>query len=329
MHISKTNTKITPHPLRKLWLPGMLATLLLILAQSALPTSAQEPVEIVVQMEPDTGRSVGVFSQQPDSWPQEYSTSVLPFGNYYGATSGAEISARTFLWFPLPDEPGGGYVFQDAWIELYYRADWPFAGAASFGLYRVTADWTEDMPWDSRPATEDVPLSMATVSSDDAAAWVRWDASTMVASWLTARPNYGVMIAAVPYPDAPPDESGDWAIATQGRTGSDPALAPRLILRFARMATPTIPTRTPTAPPPTVPPPTVPPPTPSPAPTSPPPPLSPTPAGSPTPPAALLPEAGAVPTLGLRGVLFLVGLGLLLRGRRARSCSLSQDKKSR
>ena len=305
MHIPKTN-KTTQQPQRTPWLLPTLAALILILAWRSPPATAQEPLEIIVQTGPDTGRSVGMFSQQPNSWPLEYSTAILPFGNYYGASSGAEIHACAFVWFPLPPTPPG-YTFQDATLELYHRADSPFAGAASFGLYHVSADWAEAMPWDSRPATQDTPLSTATASSDDPAGWMSWDATALLTAWLSGAPNYGAMVAAAPYPAAPPDESGNWAISAQGRAGSDPALAPRLILRYAPLPTPTA-THTPTPAPPTAPPPTAPPPPPPPPSTAPPPPPSPAPAESPTPPAVLLPVAGAVPTLGLGAALFLVGL---------------------
>ncbi len=250
--------------------------------------SAQTPeplLEAVVQLGPTVGRSVGLFSRQPAGWAGPSSTSVLAFGNYYGVQSGEAVYARAYLWFPLPPTPQG-YVLSEAVLAVRTLDEqpWPFEGEAAFGLYRVLAAWDESVTWDSRPPVDPQPLAQTVVSSTGGVQWVQWDVTALVAAWLEgAVPNQGVLIAAVPNPDAPPDQSGNWAVAAYGRMATDPTLAPRLTLRYVLAPTPT-PTLTPTPLPPT----------PTPRPPAPPPPVSPPPpTPTPTPVIALLPMTGA------------------------------------
>ncbi len=270
---------------------GVVTAFALSLRGLSMEASAQTPeplLEAIVQLGPTVGRSVGIFSKQPTGWSKPSSTSVLAFGNYYGVQSGEAVYARAYLWFPLPPVPQG-YVLSEAVLAVHTLDEqpWPFEGEASFGLYRVLAAWDEGMTWDSRPPVDSQSLAQTVVSSAGGVQWVQWDVTALVTAWLEgAVPNHGVLIAAVPVPDAPPDQSGNWAVAAHGRMITDTALAPRLALRYALAPTPT-PTFTSTPQPPTS---TPQPPTSTPRPPVPPPP-SPTP--TPTPVIALLPMTGA------------------------------------
>ncbi len=253
--------------------------LLLTLATTALlarPATGQ--TALVVQLGPDYGMSLGVITPQPDTWPTDHSTTILPFGNYLGPKTGQPVYSRAYLAFPLNELPAGAVV-QQATLELYVD-DWPFEGSATLGVYQVTAAWDETMDWAGRAPLATPALAATTVSST--AGWYAWDVTALVQGWVNGAPNYGLALAAYPDPDAAPDATG-WAAAAQGRAGSDPTLAPRLTIVYALAQTPT---PTPPAPPPTQPPPT---PTPSgPPPTQPPP--TATPEVGPTP--ALLPISG-------------------------------------
>jgi len=305
---------ITKRALIKRYIALLLLTMFMLVSLYAHPAASQapEPIQTIVQMGPELGRSVGVFSRMPNGWDTDHSTAVLACGNYYGAWTGEATYVRSYLWFPLP-EPPTGYELREAWLEVYYLDDWPFQGSADFGLYRGTAPWDESMDWSSLAPAETAPVTVTHVASAEASGWIRWNATALVAGWLAGETNHGMMLAAVPSPDASPDASGNWAMAAQGRTGDDPILAPRLILWYAPVPTPT---PTPRPPDPTSEPP---------RPTSPPPPQPtatalpvPTPTPMPPPPVILLPMTGALSKAGLSCALLLVGFVLILLGRARR-----------
>lgn len=290
---------------------AILSMLVIVLLGSQFPLSGQvqaqgDPLVEVIQLNASSGRSVGVFSEMPNGWSTEYSTEVLAFGNYVGNTSGTDIYIRSYLWFPIPALPAG-YAFRDATLELYTRNDWPFTGNAVFGLYRVTENWDETMPWAERATAETTALSSVARDSTQPLGWVSWDASLLVQEWISGTENLGVMVAAMPQPDAAPSSSGNWALSTQGRTNPNTELAPRLTIRYTQLATPTpLPTDTPTPQPTATPAP--PQPTSLPQPTA-----TPSPTPTPEPVIPLLPETGrATPLWSVSlGVLVLVG-GLLM-----------------
>ncbi len=257
--------------------------LLLTLGVTVLLTRpATGQTALVVQLGPDQGMSLGVITPRPDTWSTDHSTAILPFGNYLGAQTGQPVYSRAYLAFPLNELPAGAVV-QQATLELYVD-DWPFDGSATLGVYQVTAAWDETMDWAGRAPLATPALATTSVSSTPG--WYAWDVTTLVQGWANGAPNYGLALAAYPDPNATPDATG-WAAAAQGRTGSDPTLAPRLTIVYVLAQTPT---PTPPAPPPTQPPPT---PTPSgPPPTQPPP--TATPEAGPTP--ALLPISGGSPS---------------------------------
>jgi hypothetical protein len=215
------------------------AALLMLLLSIATPLAAQDapPIETTVQLGPESGHSLGLFSRLPTGWTEDHSAAVLAFGNYTGTATGEATFTRSYLWFPLPATPAG-YTLQQATVEIYTVADSPFTGSAGFGLYRVAADWSETMDWTARAPLDPAVLASASGSSTFSAGWMKWDATAAVKTWLAGAPNYGVAVAALPDPDAVPALSGNWAAAAQGRLNSDPTLAPRLVLRYSALPTP-------------------------------------------------------------------------------------------
>ena len=259
----------------------VMASIALMLSQ--VPAFAQGPTVITIQLGPDTGMSLGVISRQPETWPTDHSTAILPFGNYIGPQTGEATYARSYLWFPLDSIPAGA-IIQEARLEVYVD-DWPFEGEAYLGVYTVASEWDEAMTWSARAPVVTPALSIAQVSSS--AGWYAWDVTEQVKAWLSGEPNYGLMLAAVPEPDVEPDGT-NWACAARGRTNPDPSLAPLLIITLL-VPTPT-PTYTPTPVPPT---PTPVPPTPAPAtPTPVPPTPTPVPQLTPLPTPPYLPVTG-------------------------------------
>lgn len=200
--------------------------LLLILAVTPW-ASGQSGGTVTVQLGPGTGQSVGVFSEPPDSWSGDASTSILPFGNYRGPLSGRLIQARTFLLFPLPVIPAGATA-TSAVVQVYVN-DWPFDGSASLGLYRVTAAWDESLTWATQPANDGILRTQAVVSSR--AGWVSWDVTPLFAAWRSGVPNHGVLLGGAPTPEAMVGDG--WAAAAVGRTAGDAAHAPRLVVSYS------------------------------------------------------------------------------------------------
>jgi len=285
------------------------------LGLSITPALAQEPVTITIQLDPDTGKSLGVISRQPETWPTDHSTAILPFGNYIGPQTGEATYARSYLWFPLDSIPAGSTV-QEATLEVYVD-DWPFDGEADIGVYSVASEWNEDMTWGTLASVITSPLTVTHVSSTPG--WYSWDVTGQVQAWLAGEPNYGLMLAAAPEPDIEPD-GVNWAGAARGRTSADPSLAPRLVVVLLTPPTPTpTPTHTSTPTPTFTPTPVPPTPTPMPpAPVQPTPtPVPPTPTPTPqlTPP--YLPVTGGM-GLPILPPLILAGAALLALSRLTR-----------
>ncbi len=181
-----------------------------------------------VRLGQELGRSVGVFSQRPEGWETESSRAVLVFGNYTGPRTGATHRARTCLYFPFT-LPAGATV-RSATLKVYVY-DWPFAGSAQIGVYRLLQDWNEDLTWNSRPAADETPVAVTTVSST--AGWVQWEVGSLVAAWQKGTAaNHGLMLAGYPSPES---MSGNgWAAAAYGRTAANSDLTPVLTIRYTR-----------------------------------------------------------------------------------------------
>ena len=212
------------------------ATALLLGSLFAGTALAQGSHTVTIQLDASAGRSLGVMDTTPAGWGSDHSTSVLPFGNYVGPQSQLTRRAHTYLWFPLTAIPAGATI-QAARVEVYVT-DWPFAGSGDMGVYRVTADWDEAITWGTRPAAESVPLASAVVNS--AAGWRSWDMTGAVRGWFQgSAANQGLMLAAAPAPDTL--VGNGWACAAPGRTGSDPTLAPRLVVTYTQAASTEIP----------------------------------------------------------------------------------------
>jgi hypothetical protein len=239
---------------------------------------------ITIQLSPVQGRSLGLIDPPPQDGSPAATSDLLPFGNYVSASTGRDVLARSYLYFPLPDL--ADTVVESATLEVYVDS-WPFEGEATIGVYLVTEDWDETMTWPTRAELAPTPVSTARVSST--AAWYAWSVSALVLGWQTGIPNYGLALAAVPPQDSRPLTAPGWAGRGPGRTGANPALAPRLVLHTSQV-TPTF------TPPPTFTP--VPTQAPLPTLTAPPPPPAPIPspeatlAVTPLPTPMLLPQTG-------------------------------------
>ena len=219
--------------LRTTWLLALCALFLL----PPLVGAQDAPQTLTVQLGPDTGQNQGVVLAGDSDWGYRFDGRArLPFGNYTGPQTGQPVSCRSFLYFPLDDLPRQAQV-QSALLELYVD-DWPFAGSGSLGVYRVQAAWTEPFDWAAQPLAETTAIAAQTLTASEG--WVSWDVAPLVQSWADGAPNYGLMLAAAPQPEA---EIG-WAAAARGRLAEgDPALLPRLtiVYELAQAAPPIVP----------------------------------------------------------------------------------------
>jgi len=270
--------------LRSIAIAGLCLTAL------ALPTRAQTSLQI----HPDQG--VGVLSEDPGSG-ERWSTSIFPFGNYIGATSGEDVFCRTYLHFPLDGIPAGATV-QSATLHVYVDDFWPGPGGAPMSAYPVTADWT-GVDWDDVSTWPALGEGVATTDVSSTAGWYGWDVTSLVQGWLDGTPNYGLAAAAADLGST----ANNWAAARR-LTAEDPATRPYLEVTFSEPE-PT-PTATPQPPPP-------PPPTATPQPPAPP--ATPAPTSTPTPAPILLPETGGGPPAAASWLLLISGgMGLLAAG---------------
>ena len=253
----------------------------------ALPTLAQTSAQI----SPDQG--IGVLSEDPGTG-QRWSTSVFPFGNYVGTTSGDDVFCRTYLHFPLDAIPAGATI-QSATLYNYVDDFWPGPGGAPMSTYPVTADWT-GADWNDMSTWPALGGAVATTDIFSTQGWYTWDVTTLVQDWLGGTPNYGLAVAAAD----PGSAASDWAAARR-LTADDPATYPYLAITFTE-PTPTSSPQPPPPPPTATPQPPPPPPrptaTPQPAPT-------PVPVPSPTPEPILLPETGG-DSAWVYGLLLLI-----------------------
>ncbi len=202
----------------------------LLAAVALLPASdTGASSQIVIQLNPYLGMSEGVFSTAPQGWGTDSSTAILAFGNYIGPITNSLISCRTYLWFPLSTIPPTAQV-RNAILSLYVD-DWPFAGSASMGVYRVIAPWTENFNWAGRPPAETTPAGEAALSSAPGVRWYDWDVTSLVQSWVTVpATNYGCMLSTAPTPDF--ITGTGWAAAAHGRTSANLEASPRLTVVF-------------------------------------------------------------------------------------------------
>lgn len=209
---------------------------LLVVVLALLPTAAygdapRASYTYTVRLGQAVGRSVGLFSQRPEGWDADSNSAVLVFGNYVGRRTGATHRARSLLYFPFT-LPTGATV-RSATLEVYVY-DWPFAGGAEIGVYRVLDDWDENLTWGGRPGVDDTPVAVANVSS--VAGWVRWEVGSLVAAWHKGTAaNHGLMLAGYPSPDAMAGEG--WAAAAYGRAAANADLTPVLTIRYTRPTT--------------------------------------------------------------------------------------------
>lgn len=180
---------------------------------------------VTIQLGPGTGQNIGVLSEIPSGWSGDASTTILPFGNYVGPTSGHDIQTRTYLQFPLSAIPSSATVTL-ASLQVYVN-DWPFDGSADLGVYRVTASWDENMAWATRPTTDNTLRALAAVSSVEG--WVSWDVTSLTQEWQSGA-NHGLMLGGAPTPDA--RAGNGWAAAAVGRTADNAAHAPRLVVSY-------------------------------------------------------------------------------------------------
>jgi hypothetical protein len=202
----------------------------LLMVMALLPVSdAGASRQVVIQLNPSSGMSEGVFSTTPQGWGTDSSTTVLAFGNYIGPLTSSLISCRTYLWFPLSAIPPTAQV-RSAILSLYVD-DWPFAGAVSMGVYRVTAPWTENFNWAGRPPADTTPAGVAALSSAPGARWYDWDVTSLLQNWVAIpTTNYGCMLSTAPTPDF--ITGTGWAAAAHGRTSVNPEVRPRLTVVF-------------------------------------------------------------------------------------------------
>ena len=130
-------------------------------ASTSLPTSTSAPTSPptpqptatpaiqsrVLQLWPD--RSVGVTSGLLEGAASYADTQVFPFGTF-SPSPGETVQARTYLHFPIDALPLGTEVKQ---ATLYVYVDSISGlGEATFGTYRVLAQWSET-GWGSAPST--------------------------------------------------------------------------------------------------------------------------------------------------------------------------------
>jgi hypothetical protein len=255
------------------------------LCLAALVLSARAQTSL--QIHPDQG--VGVLSEDP-GYGDRWSTSIFPFGNYVGPSSGDDVFCRSYLRFPLDGIPAGATV-QSATLHVYADDFWPAPGGAPMSVYPVTADWTvEGVDWYDTSAWPALEGAVTTTDVSSTEGWYGWDVATLVQDWLDGSPNYGLAVAAADLDSV----ASNWAAARR-LTADDPDTRPYLEVTFSE------PTPTSTSPPPTAPPPP-PPPTAAPQPTA----VPATPAPTSTPESILLPLTG--------GGLHDAGMWLLLIG---------------
>ncbi len=228
-------------------------------------------------------QGVGVLSEDPNSG-ERWSTSVFPFGNYVGTTSGNDVFCRTYLHFPLDGIPAGATV-QSAALYIYTDDHWPNDAGAPMSAYPVTVDWTpEGVDWYDMSNWPALGEAAATTTVSSTVGWYRWDVTPLVQSWLEGTPNYGLAVAAADLDST----VSNWAAARR-LTAHDPTTRPYLEIIYLE------PTPTPT------PQPSPPPPPPTATDRPPAPPATPIPTPTPTPEAILLPTTGgpSAPTLRL------------------------------
>ncbi len=191
-------------------------------------------VTITLQQDSDPrhGQSIGI--QKAGS--ETVTHANLRFGNYTYRASPIVLQeiistyARSFVYFPLPSLSVTPTITR-ATLALYVKDWFPDENhAIPFALYPATEPWTEEtISWDSMPAV-DRSLTATTVISN-ATGWYQWDVTEFVREWYAgSRPNYGVMIAAYPAPDA----MNEWAVEAYGRQVLTPTLAPRLEISYLR-----------------------------------------------------------------------------------------------
>ncbi len=256
-----------------------LVVVVLSILMVASPGQAQENgYTETIQLGPDLGYSLGLIDPPPQDGSPAATTSLLPFGNYVSPSAGSSVYARSYLYFPVQLlQPPSTLSVVSATLQVYIDS-WPFEGSAAIGVYNVTGAWDETMTWGTRIALEETPVSVIIVSSS--AGWYTWDVTNLALSWQRFQdraPNNGLVLAAVPPQDSGSITPPGWAGRGLGRTGADPALAPRLVIAYS----PTLVTLTPTFTP-----------SPTPLPTQTPVPL---PTDAPSPPQAAPPTPSATP----------------------------------
>ena len=226
-----------------------------------------------LQIQPD--QSIGVLSEDPGSG-EQWSASILPFGNYTGTTSGQLIFCRTYLHFPLNGVPAGSTI-QSAALYVYVDDHWPDDSGAPMSVYPITvADWPEGDGWNDPIAWPALGGAVATTNVLPTEGWFSWDVTALAQGWLDGAPNYGLALAAADLGST----SSNWAAARR-LTADNPDTRPYLEITYLAPTPTPEPTSTPAPPAPTAPPPPAPAATPVPVPTV-----------TPTPEPILLPETG-------------------------------------
>ncbi|MBN1583424.1 MAG: DNRLRE domain-containing protein [Anaerolineae bacterium] len=206
----------------------IMLTLLLVLTGSTT-VRGQSTQTVTIRLDAGTGRSVGVFSQRPTGWTADASNQVLVFGNYVGPISGLIHQARTYLYFPI-SLPADATI-HSATLQVYVF-DWPFAGSANLGAYRVLADWDESVTWAGRPAVSNVAADSTTRASADGAGWMQWTVTNLVEGWANGSiANQGLMLSSAPAPDAMVGDG--WAVAAYGRMWADASSTPLLTITYS------------------------------------------------------------------------------------------------
>jgi hypothetical protein len=152
------------------------------------------------------------------------------------AESGAH---RALFEFSLASLPPGSHIVS-AMLELYAGS---VASAGNLHVHRVTRSWEQGScagsgctadgatwaSWDgtnawSNPGGDYDKASSASFVAVTAAAWHRWDITTLVRSWLSGlRPNYGLLLKS--------DQGVDVSYASS--EDADPTHHPRLVIEYA------------------------------------------------------------------------------------------------
>jgi hypothetical protein len=237
--------------------PVILAFTVLVLASAAPATAAD--AQHNRQPDPQTARRVparvGTVAAPVNTiviQPTVDDASIESRPNYAPYTSerlliggGGTLSWRGALRFDLGAIPAGAQV-TSADFGLYFDGyclsapNVPLCGGTGhqLDLRRITSAWTPTTISDKVTTAADV-VSSYTLANGAGQGWMTWPVTTLVRSWLSGTPNYGLMVTR----HEEVDGSSGPAVPGRRFTGS-PALRPKLTVSFTsdavQLAEPTV-----------------------------------------------------------------------------------------